>query len=714
MRILKYLDCFGIYFHFYIGNKRKLYTSYGGVISLVCLFFCICIFFMLTLKDLLHKNPISNLSSVSQAGYHKIQFEKEKLWIPWRIIDSNKKVVNYQNILYPKIYVMKGEKNSENSFNFNTQMLKYELCNETAFADIGEHHYIDASLNELYCMDFNDIEFGGGWNADYLNYIKFDIDICEHEKTEINKNCSNFENFVQNGTWAIEYFYPIVEYQPTNYENPILVIYKNHFYDFSNYLSKEERIYFQEYILNDDKGLVFNDDKNSSFWGYTSYDFDILFSKTDIHNKSISSKIYSLNIFIDSGKILYVRRYNKIYTIFANVFPIFNAVFFMFDTLSYMIKTIMTEKYLSELFFQRINENDKIEVHQDKRKSTNFFIRNYKINLSLSKRGSHNNNITPFPKTLKRNSLYYESEKRKNKIINSDFSCKSEDNNNENNKKNKTVNNNNNNENNNEENSYISNNRKVIKNKKTKKINNNINNISKNSSKLTDKSQFENFNNKFKKLISNKNIPKINCNNNSSNINSSFCHFGSPKRNNFVEDNLKNANNDCKKKELPNQTINNDISNLEINKNKFDFDEQKLEFDDSSEDNNKFNFYKNKGFNNSAIITRFRLKGSLFKMKDYIYSFFVKAVRKKYRFLSNEFAAIFNFLSDIYDISSYLQLYKQFHIISGFLLDNVANININHKININNKELFEQVRLKNKNVFYFALKEQLSQNSNNK
>ena len=719
MKILKYLDCFGIYFHFYIGNKRKLYTSYGGVISIICLFFCICIFFMLTFKDLLHKNPISNLSSVSQAGYHKIKFEKEKLWIPWRIIDSNKKVVNYENILYPKIYIMKGEKNIENRFNFQTHSIKHELCNETAFAKIGDHHYIDASLNELYCVDFNDIELGGGWNADYLNFVKIDIDICKDEIDRKNKNCTHFENFMKNGTWAIEYFYPIVEYQPTNYKNPILVIYKNHFYDFSKFLSKEERIYFQEYILNDDKGLIFNDDKNSSFWGYTSNDFDILYSKTDIHNESISSKIYSLNIFIDSGKILYVRRYNKIYTIFANVFPIFNAVFLMFDTLSYMIKTIMTEKYLSELFFQRINENDKVEVHPDKRKSTNFFNRNYKINLSLSKRGSHNN-ITPIPKIKNRNSLYYESEKRKNRIINIDFSCKSEDNNNESNKKNKTINDNNNNENNNEENSInnISNNKKVIKNnKKTKKNNNNINNISKNSSKLTEKSQIENFNNKLKKLISNRNIPKINYNNISSNFNSSFCPFGSPKRNNFVEDNLKNANNDCKKKDLPNQTINNDISNFEINRNKMDFDEQKLEFDDDSsdsEDNNKFNFHKNKGFNNSAIITRFRLKGSLFKMKDYICSFFVKAVRKKYRFLSNEFAAIFNFLSDIYDISSYLQLYKQFHIISGFLLDNVANININHKININNKELFEQVRLKNKNVFYFALKEQFNQASNNK
>ena len=101
-------------------------------------------------------------------------------------------------------------------------------------------------------------------------------------------------------------------------------------------------------------------------------------------------------------------------------------------------------------------------------------------------------------------------------------------------------------------------------------------------------------------------------------------------------------------------------------------------------------------------------------MKDYIYSFFIKAIRKDYKYLSKEFAAIFNFLSDVYDISSYLQLYKQFHILSGFLLDNVANIDLNHKININNKELFEQIALKNKNIFYFALKEQFEQISEKK
>ena len=160
----------------------------------------------------------------------------------------------------------------------------------------------------------------------------------------------------------------------------------------------------------------------------------------------------------------------------------------------------------------------------------------------------------------------------------------------------------------------------------------------------------------------------------------------------------------------------NEFTNVELNKNitnareGADAEEGEGEDDDDKKDNynnfSHYNFNKNKGLNNSAIITRFRLKGSLFSMKDYIYSFFVKAVRKEYKYLSKEFGAIFNFLSEIYDISSYLQLYKQFHILSGFLLDNVADIDLNHKIDLNNKELFEQVALKNKNVFYFALKEQ--------
>ena len=731
MKILKYLDLFGIHFHFYIGNKRKLYTSYGGIISLICLFFCVLIFFILAFKEISHKNPISNMSSISQAGYHKVTFKDEKIWIPWRIIDFKKKFIDYKNVLYPTIYIKTGEKdNIENRFTFKTQKINYTLCNETDFANRGKNHFIDVALDELYCIEFDNIELGGGWNANFLNYLQLDISICkdgiEYDKNNI--DCTNFENlkeyYFQNDTWAFEYFYPIVEYQPTNYENPIIVIYKNHLYNFSSHLNKDERMYVQEYVLNDDKGLVFNDDKNSSFWGYFSSDFDILYSNGDLLNEKHSSKLYSLSIFIDSGKILYTRRFNKIYTVIANVFPLFNFVFFIFDPISYMIKTIMTEKYLSELFFQRINENDKINIDKDKRKSAGFFY--HKLNISRND-SMFKNNV--YKTNKENNRMKNETSKKSNNNNDNndnDFSSRNSDNNNkEENDKNNFSNNsniNNNDKNNNEENNKNNYNNSNKSNKMVKKINklNKLNKetFSKNSSNdtNTNKSNLEKFNNKFKKLMTNRNNP------NSNNNNSSLYPFNSPKHNNFVDINLKNTNsgknenikNNQKEININDKLIKNDIINNDyINNN--DNNDNNNEINESSERKNnysQFNFYKNRGLNNSAIITRFRLKGSLFKMKDYIYSFFIKAVRKEYKYLSKEFGVIFNFLSDIYDISSYLQLYRQFHILSGFLLDNVANIDLNHKININNKELFEQIALKNKNIFYFALKERFNKISN--
>ena len=715
MKILKYFDFFGIHFHFYVGNKRKLYTSYGGVISLICIFCCILIFFILTLKELLHKNPISNISSVSQAGNHRVKFGKDKFWIPWRIIDFKKTKIDFNNTLYPSIYIKKGEKdNTENRFTFKSENIIYKLCNETDFVNRGKNYFIDASLDELYCMEFDNIELGGGWTENFLYYVQLDIYICKDgiEYDEGNPKCTTFQelkNKFLNNSWAFEYFYPIVEYQPTNYENPVLVIYKSHFYNFSSYLNKDEKMFFQEYILSDDKGLIFNEDKNSSFWGYISSDFDILSSKGDILNERNSSKLYSLSIFLDAEKKLYMRRYNKIYTVIANVFPIFNLVFYIFDSLTYMVKIIMTEKYLSELFFQRINENDQINIVKDKRKSAGFFYNKYKISLKESNK-KVKNNYTNRKETEKERKNY---EKNKGNIQ-TNFSIHSEINNedfdknnyfnNSQDKYNEDKNNNN----------YSSKSNKINKKRKNEDTN-----ISKNSSKdtNTNKSNLEKFNNKLKYIITNR---KFSSNNNNSSLNP----LNSAKVNNFVEVNMKksssrkNEYNKNNPKEISNklQTLNYDITNVEINnnmENKNDY-ENNNNFDESEDYKNysHFNFYKNRGLNNSAIITRFRLKGSLFKMKDYIYSFFIKAVRKDYKYLSKEFGAIFNFLSDVYDISSYLQLYRQFHILSGFLLDNVANIDLNHKININNKELFEQISLKNKNIFYFALKEQFNQISN--
>ena len=722
MKFLKYLDFFGIHFHFYVGNKRKLYTSYGGVISLVCVFFCFIIFLILSLKDLMHKNPISNMSSISQDGYHKVKFGKEKFWIPWRIVDYEKSFINFTNLLYPKIYIKKREKySSGGGFIFQTIYVKYKLCNETDFEQRGKNYFLDVPSSELYCAEIDNLELGGGWNANFFNFLNIDIYICKdgHEYSENNDNCTSYEkiksNYAKNNSWAFEYYYPIVEFQPTNYENPVLVIYKNHFYNFSNILNKEERLYIQEYVFTDDKGFIFNDELNSSFWGYLSSDFDLLYSDGEILNRKHSSKLYSLSIFIDSGKVLYTRRYNKVYTIIANVFPIFNAVFFIFDCLTYMVKTIMTEKYLSELFFKRCNEQEKVNIDSNKRKSAGFFYNKYRINLSMTKRESKKNANNCSINIIKQNDKGSNKENNNDDKISNISNIKYIEEEKKEKNKDKNIKSNNYNK----EDIYKNNlDNKTKDNNPKKKDSKRVNNFSNSKNNYIDtssnKSNFYKFNEKLKNILSHR--PSIN--------NSSFIFIESPKINNFVD--LNNNRNDIneeknkeknkekeEEKEKSRTQIINDITNFDLNKNITNVGsegEAEGEKDGDKKNNyhnySHYNFKKNKGLNNSAIITRFRLKGSLFSMKDYIFSFFVKAIRKEYKYLSKEFGAIFNFLSEIYDISSYLQLYKQFHILSGFLLDNVANIDLNHKIDLNNKDLFEQVALKNKNVFYFAWKGQ--------
>ena len=232
MKALKYFDLFGMQFNFYVGNKRKLYTSYGGIISLIFILFCFCIYVLVGMKDLLYKNPISNISTDSKAGYHKVKFNTEKLWIPWRIIDFNEKPVDFKNLLYPTIYYNKGQKDNINDgFIFEVNYINYKLCNETDFAQRGSNYYIDVPLDELYCMEIQNVELGGGWTSDFMYYIELDIFLCKGgiNYNETNENCTTYdrlrENFVENITWAFEYFYPIVEFQPTNYENPVIVVY---------------------------------------------------------------------------------------------------------------------------------------------------------------------------------------------------------------------------------------------------------------------------------------------------------------------------------------------------------------------------------------------------------------------------------------------------------------------------------------------------------
>ena len=102
------------------------------------------------------------------------KFAQEKIWLPWRIGDYEGHLANFTGLLYPIIYYYSGIKNKEeNKVNLGYSFLNYKLCSETSMINNTDSFIIDASLDELYCIDMENLDMGGHWDYNFVNYVEF-------------------------------------------------------------------------------------------------------------------------------------------------------------------------------------------------------------------------------------------------------------------------------------------------------------------------------------------------------------------------------------------------------------------------------------------------------------------------------------------------------------------------------------------------------------
>ena len=415
--ILKYLDIFGTKYTFYSNKRPKLYTVTGGVLSIFSILFCILIPFIFVLNDLKRTSPITTVSTISSEGFRKIKFGQEKIWIPWRIVDNNDNIyVNHSGLLFPIIYYIYGTKNKETKkMNTKAKKLNYKLCNETSMAIKSEIYRITIPLNELYCIDMDDLDMGGSWISEFINYVQFDLYFCQGgiNYNETDPKCTSYNDILnhigQNNSIKFSFYYPEVEFQPTNKKNPILVIYRQHFFHIRKYTYKIERIFLQENILTDDSGWMVKNEKNSSYWGLNLVYGDNYFigEGNDLLNEGSTSRAYSFNIYLEPGIIHYNRYYKKLHSILSDALPISLFIFFIFKNISKIIKFTEGNKKMIELLFENLEE-----------KPTQFEENLNKIKIKKN----INNNIgrLSFTKPFERDEMFLKS---KNKLkISVDYS----------------------------------------------------------------------------------------------------------------------------------------------------------------------------------------------------------------------------------------------------------------------------------------------------
>ena len=584
MDFLRYCDFFNVKYNFNYEHKINI-TIFGGLMGITFIIISIIVIIILSIDDIRKLNPITTKSEIPGGDFRVVNLKESNIYIPWRLITYEEKFINHKGILYPSITLIEGNLDENIGMDLKVHNLNYTLCNETSMINITDQYEIDTPLNELFCIEQNDIPFGGSWLSDKLFYLEVNLFLCENgiRYNASDSRCTPLQDIVKftNTTWLFEFFYPNVQFQPTDHDIPMRVIYKNYYYRLSSYTYKLERLYIQENILNDDTSLITTKSKNNSCWGVSTFYGDTYFwqEEQDPLVKSNSSVLFSLDIYMDQGHIYYTRSYKKIFVIISNVFPIVNFLLIIFYRLTVWVKSAFAKQSIVEMIF----ENSKIFKNKKK------FYLNIENN-------TNNNNMKP------RNTIYINKRPK------------------------------------------FEDNLKINKDKMIPKKINSINNMHIRDNCSANKEP-------------NKSIMKKTVDHN------------------YKDDSHLELFNAFSIKKL--------IKSKERNGN----NKYLSDIDEKSNNVNK----DNKDNSNEEYIPK-KKKKSLFPLFYFFMDIFLDKLDKPRSFccLDKKYLIVYNFMGVLFDISSYVSLFKYFNIYKTVFSEELKSLNINRfvkKININNREM---------------------------
>ena len=129
MNVIKYMDFFGVKFHFYVNNQPNFQNVFGGIMSIIYFFVCIILFFIYNLEDLKRINPISTTSEFPFSEQKLVNINEEKIWIPFRIVTDENKYIDHRGVIKITPLLIEGELGYDNSMNLKYSNLSYKLCN---------------------------------------------------------------------------------------------------------------------------------------------------------------------------------------------------------------------------------------------------------------------------------------------------------------------------------------------------------------------------------------------------------------------------------------------------------------------------------------------------------------------------------------------------------------------------------------------------------
>ena len=371
IKFLRTIDILGIKFHLYSGKTLKRNTAFGGILTILLIIVSMILFVKFEHNFLYRKNPSVTMSIENTLSYEYFDLNQEKVLFAFRIEDYDAHFIDASNILYFKIYYYTTEqaKNGEYHSIIKDEFLPYHVCNDSDFPDVN----LTKTYGKLYCPELGGKKFGGYWDSNNLYYFEIQVFFCEDgaQYSASNPKCTSLDTLRkflnQDDPKFFALYYPLVEFNPLSYNEPLIRRYKNYYYCLSYRLQRNDDIFLKKTIMNDDKGWLLNDYKNISKWGVDSFRSTYAyFSDEDLTKEGSSTKIYEINLYTTMEKNYYTRYYMKLQNVIALTGSIINIISYFLQSISHFIGSNMQKLEIIKNFFyfDKKNKRNLISFHK--------------------------------------------------------------------------------------------------------------------------------------------------------------------------------------------------------------------------------------------------------------------------------------------------------------------------------------------------------------
>lgn len=402
-KYLKIIDIFGNSFSFTTFQQEKFKTSIGGFFSFICIIIAIVFSFLFGQDFFYRSNPKVRSQKVIPEMAEKINLSRDVLALPWRIEDDSGIPVNFEGLIYPKLFYFFYDYNEQNQLTLSKKVtFNLTKCND----EIVKFPQLQKQLNlsNYYCWDWEgsaqNFTYGGFWDTSFAHYFEINFEFCKERSFSKSNTCTSLEQlksyFSSNNPWYFSTFYPQYTFRNEDLDEPLRLVFKNYYYQFNLNSQKTDRWKFKKVILDDDQGWILQSNKNTSLISFDRIESDYsLALDSELTKEGSKSAFYKTVFYLEKDFDLFNRSFMKIQDLAAVVGGFLKILVVIFGFVSNFFNRKFKKIHLFYEMFDCDFLSQSLDTNNYNKKFSNSYIKNFpsKIsNINTMKKNTHTNN----------------------------------------------------------------------------------------------------------------------------------------------------------------------------------------------------------------------------------------------------------------------------------------------------------------------------------